>query len=470
MPPRLALVLTLGFITYLFRRDVRERPNITGAVWLPILWVIIVSSRTVSQWLRLFGLPTFVSGSVEEGSSLDAVVLSTMIALGIYILHKRQVRLAEIVRENKWLVFFVLYCLVSAAWSDSPMISIKRWIKMLGHAVMLLVILTEVEPDEALTRLMKRSAYVLFPISILWMKYFPQLGRQYESDGSLHNAGITSGKNELGVVAIIFGLFFCWHLLRVWQAKGTSGRRNELILDGGLLFLTGYCLGKAHSATSALSLLLSGGIMLALGLRSVDKKRIRAYVIVCIVVILVAQGLFDIFGHIVELSGHSSTLEGRGHLWEVLLATDRSPILGAGYESYWSGERLQTIWAMPEFWWRPVQAHNGYLEVYLNLGIVGLLILIGLLVATFEKCAHELVYDFEWGRLTMSYFWMMLVHNWTEAGFKGLSLMFFAFFFVALKLPRDRSVPAGSQPSLEEEERAMAYGLLDEEPIYPNRA
>ena len=392
------------------------------------VWVFIVCSRTVSQWLYLVGIPGFASTSIEEGSSLDALVLLGMIVSGLYILRKRQIRLSDIARENPWLVIFVLYCLLSAVWADSPLISAKRWIKMLGHPIMVLLVLTEPEPREALMRLMRRCAYVVFPISILWMKYFPGLGRRFGTDGAAQNCGITLGKNELGVVSIIFALFFSWYLLQVWKEKSAAGRRNELLLTAGLLLLTGYCLSKAHSATSTLSFMLAGLVVLGLGLRFVDKRRVRVYAAILILVLLVAQALFDVFGAVVDATGHGSTLEGRGRLWEVLLATDRNPILGAGYESYWSGDRLQKIWAMPEFWWKPLQAHNGYIEVYINLGIVGLIILTGVLFVTFGKCYRELIDQFEWGRLTMGYFWMMLVHNWTEAGFKGLSLMFFRVF------------------------------------------
>ena len=67
MPPKLALILTLGFIVYLFRRDFREKPNVTWAIWLPIIWMFIIASKTVSQWLGIFGLPGFGASSVEEG-------------------------------------------------------------------------------------------------------------------------------------------------------------------------------------------------------------------------------------------------------------------------------------------------------------------------------------------------------------------------------------------------------------------
>src|SRR5262249_54209054 len=135
------------------------------------------------------------------------------------------------------------------------------------------------------------------------------------------------------------------------------------------------------------------------------------------------------------------TIEGRGRLWETVLATDTDPIFGAGFESYWLGERLQKIWAMPEVWWRPNQAHNGYIETYLNLGIVGLFLLIGLIIVTFWKCKEELLMNFEWGRLTMAYLVAIVARNWTEAGFKGLSIVYFLFFFIALNYPRLRIGP-----------------------------
>ena len=45
---------------------------------------------------------------------------------------------------------------------------------------MALIVLTEPDPEEALTRLMKRCAYVVVPVSILFIKYYPQLGRAFD--------------------------------------------------------------------------------------------------------------------------------------------------------------------------------------------------------------------------------------------------------------------------------------------------
>ena len=200
--------------------------------------------------------------------------------------------------------------------------------------------------------------------------------------------------------------------------------------------MIGYCLRKAHSSTSVISVLLGAMVMIFLSLRFVNKKVIGVYAVVGIAVVVIAQMTFDVYGSVVDLTGHGATIEGRGRLWEVLWKTDTDPIFGAGFESYWLGERAQKIWSMPEFRWRPTQAHNGYLEAYINLGAIGFLILAGVIVTTFRKCRQDLLLNFEWGRLTMSYLIAILAHNWTEAGFKGLSLMFFFFFMIAVNYPR----------------------------------
>ena len=176
MPPTLALVLTLGLIVFLFRRDFREKPNVTGALWLPILWMLIMASRPPTAWLRIAGL-SIVGGSWEEGNPLDAVLFLLLTLTGIFVLYRRRVSLSEIVNGNVWLTVFVLYCFVAILWSEFPLVGFKRWIKVLGHPVMALVIFSEPDPKEAFLRVLKRVAYVVLPVSILWLKYYPELGR-----------------------------------------------------------------------------------------------------------------------------------------------------------------------------------------------------------------------------------------------------------------------------------------------------
>ena len=436
MPPRLALFLTLAFIAFLFRRDFRQKPNITPAFWVVFTWVFIMATKTASQWLAIFGLPGFGTAVVEEGSSLDALVFLALIVIGLRVLSKRQVRLEQFANHNPWLMLFMIYCFLAIFWSDFPFVSFKRWIKVLGHPIMVLLIFTEPDPMESLTRLMKRVSYVVFPLSICWIKYFPELGRKASEWGGMMNAGVSGGKNELGAMCYVFGLFLVWYLLQVWRMDKGKVRRMEVVLVAGLLLLIAYCLKKSHSSTSIISFLLGVLALLFLGLRVIDKRFITAYVIAGVLVAVVAQLMFNIYGNVIELTGHESTIEGRGRLWEYLWQNDANPIFGVGFESYWLGDRIVKIWAIPEFAFHPTQAHNGYLETYINLGGVGLILLLAAIVATFNKCRRDLLIRPQWGRLTMSYLLAIVAHNWTEAGFKSLSINYFIFFLVAIDFPR----------------------------------
>jgi exopolysaccharide production protein ExoQ len=450
LPPIIALFLTLAFILFLFRRDIRERPNITGALWLPLLWMLIILSRAISEWLNLFGLH-MGAVTLEEGSPLDACVYFGLIAAGLYVLNKRQVHLSEIVRNNRWLTIFLLYCLVSVVWSDFPFVAFKRWIKILGHPTMALIILTEPDPREALTRLMKRCAYVIVPISILFIKYFPELGRGFDQwSGAAVNQGITTNKNALGYDCLILGFFFFWHLLQTWKTEQSKGRRNELLLTAGFLIMIWWLFSMAHSSTSLMSLLLGVLTVALLGLRFVNKRFIGTYLVIGVLALVVADFAFGIYASAIQLLGKDPTLTDRTLVWSELLKVKINPLFGTGFESFWLGDRLQKLWG--EHWWQPNQAHNGYLETYLNLGLVGLFLLLGLLIATFWKSRRELLMNFEFGRFRLGFLAAVAAYNWTEATFKALHPVWFVFYIIALDYPQSRLYWAVEEAESEDKE------------------
>ena len=88
LSPTLASCLAVAAIIFLFRRDIREKPDITAALWLPLLWLVLGCSRSVSAWLNIFGLPVSGAPSVEEGSPLDAWVYFALIIAGFCVLAK----------------------------------------------------------------------------------------------------------------------------------------------------------------------------------------------------------------------------------------------------------------------------------------------------------------------------------------------------------------------------------------------
>ena len=457
LPPSIALFGALAFVFFLFWRDIRQKPNVTGAIWLPIVWVILMGSRSVVQWLSILHFPIAL-GSAEEGNPLDAFVYLTLIAAGLYVLNKREISLAEVFHNNGWLMAFLLYCFIAIFWSDFPFVAFKHWIKILGHPIMALILLTEPDFGEALVRLMKRSAYFLLTFSILAIKYYPDIGRRYDEwTGLTLNVGITQSKNMLGCGCLLLGFFFVWCFLRTWRAEKSRARRNELRLLGVLLFMVAYLLRKSHDATATLCLIMAIAVMLVVGRRWVNKKLIGTYALVALAGLTVGELGFGIFERVGEFTGHLSTLEGRMELWRDCLAIHTNPIFGVGFESFWLGDRLHVVKGGRP--WLPTEAHNGYLETYLNLGWVGLFMLFGLIVATFRKIRVELFENPDWARFELGFLVAIVFYNLTEATFKGLSLPWFIFFVIAMKYPMVEYQPVlqSTQTDALEDEEKLIY-------------
>jgi exopolysaccharide production protein ExoQ len=434
MPPALALVFTFALIFYLFWRESREKNGVSSAIWIPIFWFLINGSKLVTQWLAVLGVYVGTS-SLEDGSPIDAAIHFGMILAGLYVLKQRSVNLSEFVRNNRWLTIFLIYCLVSILWSEFPFVALKRWIRILGHPIMALVVLTDPNPKEAFRAVMKRSAYVLVLLSVLLIKYFPQYGRGFDAwTGMAVNCGVANSKNELGDICMIFGLFFFWNTLQGLQIRNRKARYAELILNVGFMVAICWLLHMSSSATS-LACAAIGMIMIwVLGLRLVNKRLIALYVLVGILALAAAEPIFGIYGGVLNLLGRDATLTGRSEVWHDALMLQPDPLFGAGFESFWLGKRLDTLWE--KWWWHPNQSHNGYIETYLNLGYVGVALLAGMIIGTFGKTRRTLLTNFEFGRLRLGFLFVILAYNFTEATFKNIHPLWTVFYLIATDYPK----------------------------------
>lgn len=445
MPPQLATILTLGFIVYLFRREGRENVDVSNAIWIPLIWILVLGARSVSEWFMMFGLPTGGGGSVEDGSPLDAGLFLTLIVLAIRVLNQRGISLGEVIRNNKFIAFYLGYCFLAIFWSEFPFVAFKRWIKILGLPLMVLIVFTEGDFEAALARLMKRFGYVVLPISVLFIKYYPQYGRTFSQwTGAASNTGITTNKNLLGSDCFILGVFLFWHLLNVLQWKKSKERRTELLLTSFLIFQIWWLLRVANSSTSLLCSIAGMTIIYILGRKWVDKRMVGGYVLFALFAVVAGQVFFGVFELVPGLVGRDSSLTGRTEVWADILKFDINPLIGVGFESFWLGERLDIMWA--KWTWRPNQAHNGYLETYINLGGIGLALMIGVIVNTFIRITKSMQTNFEFSRLRLGFLFSILAYNWTEATFKGLNFVWFVFYLIAMEMPKRQPVTARLEP------------------------
>jgi O-antigen ligase len=136
------------------------------------------------------------------------------------------------------------------------------------------------------------------------------------------------------------------------------------------------------------------------------------------------------------------TLTGRTDLWTDLRQIQVNPLIGVGFESFWVGERIAPLWR--KYWWQPNQAHNGYYETYLNLGLIGLGLQLAMSLAAYRVGRQETVsvtadYDGRMkrnlGTYKIAFLLGLLLFNLTDATFKAVHPSFFMFFLIAVRAP-----------------------------------
>jgi exopolysaccharide production protein ExoQ len=449
MPPQIALALTLFFIAYLFRREFRQQYKPSWGIWIPCAWLLILGSRSVSDWLNL-GQPTQTI-NIEDGSPLDRAFFFLLIIAGLIVLSKRRISWAEVCRNNIALTLFFLYCGLSILWSDFPFVAFKRWTKGFGDPIMALIILTEHEPLKALERVVKTCTYVLIPLSVLFIKYYPNLGRTYsEWTGEVLYTGVTTNKNLLGFVLMVCGLFLVGKISSRWRVVDKA--RNwvdDIGIPIVLLGMTGWLFRMADSKTSLMGFILASLVFIVLG-RPTIRRHFGAYLLVGILTFVVLEVSLNFTELLITSAGRDSTFSGRTDLWEVVLKMDQKPIFGYGYESFWLGDRVKYF---PKLWYfTPNQAHSGYIEMYLTLGLVGLVFFSAVLMSSYLKLREMLGSNFEvakrlmFGRFGMAFLAAFLAYNYTEAAFRSMHFLFPFFLLFTIRSPEPQKQSARLSP------------------------
>jgi exopolysaccharide production protein ExoQ len=430
----IAAILTLALIAGLFYLS-REKGECTSkALWVPVLWLLIVSSRPVSMWLHLSREVT-LEDRYTEGSPLDAAYYALLLVAAVLTLNRRWVRTKDFLQANLPILLFFFYCALSVMWADSPGVAVKRWVKAVGDLAMVLVVLTDPNPSLAVRRVFERVGFVLLPLSVLFIYFFPSMGSSYDPvDRVTMYFGVTTFKNLLGVTSMFCGLGSLWSFLGAFQDRARPHRVWLMIAHGTVVAMAVGLIVKADSMTSLSCFGLAGTVMVLVSAKWVVQ---RPAVVLLLVAGAAGVALFALFmdtgGSMLQSIGRNSTLTGRTQIWAAVLAQRINPVLGTGFESFWMGNRLQSVWSLSQVGIE--EAHNGYLELYLNLGWVGLTLLGVLIVSGYRHALELYRRDPVAGRLRVAFLTSGVIYSCTEAGFRMMSPVWIGFLLAIVAVP-----------------------------------
>lgn len=459
MNPHLASGICLIGVWGLFFLNREPKVKTSAALWLPSLWLAIASSRMISQWLAIMGLTAVPTGDAAtrymDGSPLDRFLLTFLFVIGVAILAARRRKVGKLLRSNLPILIFFLYCGLSIAWSDYSSITFKRWIKALSDLTMVLIVLTDVNPWAAIRKVLTRVGFVLIPFSIVLIKYYPVMGRGYSEWGESAVTGVATSKNELGGLCLIFGLACLWRLVQ-WrpgkqQRPHTGARAASVVVLAMAVWL--LWLGNAVTAMSCLA--MASIVLLACSSNFFLR---RLWLVHGMVLGFVGVSCLALFfsagGGLVQSIGRDPTLTGRTDIWELVISMAHRPLVGTGFESFWLGSRLDEIWKI--YWWHPNEAHNGYIDVFLTLGWVGIVLVGIIFLNAYRNVMSAMRQNPQTAKLRLAYVLIAVIYNFTESAVRIMHPVWILFLIAAMApvetQPAAKSTTVDSAPAMEAEE------------------
>jgi exopolysaccharide production protein ExoQ len=425
------LLYAIG-IAALFWLDRDRSARTSKALWLSIIWVAQAGSRPLSEWLNFDVAAEEVPGQLPTGSLFDQLLGTALIVGGAIVLYRRRELVKGLLKSSWPIVLYFSFALISLLWSDFASWGFKRWVKALGDVIMVLIVVSDPEPIIAVKRFFSRIGFVLLPVSVLLINEYPDIGQSFGL-----NTGVATNKNTLGDVIFLVMLASLWQILTLIRNTNESNRAGRLLAQCVLFGVGIKLLYLAQCATAVACAVLGSALMIA---TSVPILRRRPAAVHALVVCLLMFGvLFKFAGGssaVTGALGRGSDLTGRTRIWDILIPMVPSKIGGAGFETFWVGQRVALIFKLVGGPHMTMESHNGYIEVYLNLGWIGVGILVMILLLGYAKAVKVFRRDSALGALLLAYVATAVAYNYSEAGFRILSIEWFCLLLSVIMASR----------------------------------
>ncbi len=440
------LVCAVG-VAGLFYLD-RDKSNPSSkALWLPVIWLWIIGSRPVSDWLVIwFGWGQSSAGGLDaqlDGSPTDAVVFMLLAAGAAAVLFMRRRATLNLLKSSSPVLIYFSYCAASCLWSPFPDVTFKRWVKDVCDLAMALVIATDPQPLAALRRIFTRVGFILLPASMLLIRYSP-LGQSYDPSGGQSYTGVTGNKNTLGLITFVILLGAMWSFYNLYRTKLRPDRTRQLVARGVLVAFGVLVLYEARSDTSTSSFLLGAFLVLVTSLSFFRRRPGRVHVLVLGILLAGVIGFFlGGTATVASAYGKNANLSDRTIIWAAVIPVCPNPILGAGFESFWNGYGKFVTGGLSKYERGLNSAHDGYIEIYLNLGWVGVSLIALLLFTAYRKAWAAFRINAEVGSLMLAFVPAIAIYNITEAGYRMLTPTWIFLLLVIVGAQRIASRASG---------------------------
>jgi len=360
------------------------------------IFVIMALVAYTGALVRLFVKRSYGLVEVNENNIyMQGFFVITYLVAIIYLSSKPQTFFVSL-RKIPAVWLLVLWALCSVVWSYAPDITLRRAIALVGTTVFAMYLAVRFSPQQNFKFLGTAFAIVIIA-SYICTFLFP-------TDEAW--TGVFFTKNELTRASLLASMIF------VFLMQTTRKRIWGVFLLAALLLLF-----KSSSATGIALLIMSlGMIAIFFILNSSDRnKKVKIVVLAVLLSILVAGTLLLYWNDVLAYFQKDVTLTGRIPLWKLVwVAIQQHPIFGYGYGGFWNGWEgpSAAIWRV--LLWLPPGAHNGFLDLTLDLGVIGVCFYVAVLISFIYRAANNNQRSISFDLFLFLFIVFMLVYNLFE--------------------------------------------------------
>lgn len=331
------------------------------------LATFLISSFTASPFKDLSD-PELLVPKAEGDPLNQALTLLLTAALAIFAVAKR-----EALVRRAWtlpLVLTFVGFVISALLSPYPDAAARRIVLASFTVLQASVFLLLPYGREHFARLLAAASIIVLAVCYFGVAFIPklsihQLGDLTEPELAGDWRGFFTHKNGAGasmVLLIFFGMF-------IYGAWSRLAGLLITVLAGIFLYFS-----HAKSPLNLLPIVLALSY-LAMRLRSPASALVLILGVVALInLTTVGSVMFEPIKEFVGGLLSDPTYTGRDDIWRFALDhVAQRPWFGFGFEAFWGMPDLVNAWSHAETWaYRASDAHNGYLNLAVTIGLLGL--------------------------------------------------------------------------------------------------
>jgi O-antigen ligase len=349
------------------------------AEWCFALFALIYFSKAM---VSLLSFGATIEG--REGSIVFQAIGAAVYLVTFALILTRLGRFLRLCSQNKALIFMVGLAFLSVSWSIDPGLTVRRSVALMGTTAFGIYLVMRFTPEE-FCRLLTWTLGILAVLSLVFVVALPQIGVHAADVHTGTWRGVFAHKNGLGRAMGLGSVLFV--------AIALQGGRHRLLASAG----AALCLLLLIMSFSRTGWLIAGSTFSVLVVLQLFRKTHQSVAIPGLMLgglVLAGAALWAVTNLDVSTSliGRNATLTGRTYIWSVVVEQTDRDWLGHGFQAFWYGpvgQKLVYLWLNFDL----LSAHNGLLELWLDLGYMGIFAFLILTSVGFHRLIRGILYS-----------------------------------------------------------------------------